>query len=205
MPRVRIRLGSLLQWADFRAKDEIVAAWTLMESRLKDFVYVWNDPFREQEPTEISVSIDATCVKSFLSSLRDDDESKSRFIQMLERDSDGETVLYLDVSFSHAHVSRRPDIGLGLFLQDVFLALNIAIPGSCCFHGASVDSSDADIDVLPTPAAERFHAVRFLCEEWRWPILGTVTPVQVWDWLELIGFRACYIADSPTQRAVMAL
>lgn len=206
MSTIRIYIGSIRHWAEFCRKEQ-VQAWCSMEALMKELAYPWQDPFREGAPTELVVSLDATCIKDFITLVCENEQSKFPIFEASERENKTETPLYMDMIYSQSQTSPRPDFGIGLLLQDMFLCMNIAHPGSCCLFGAFAKGDDYEFELIPTPDGERFYAAQLLCDKWQWPNLEAVSPspIQVWEWLGLIDFRANYFAESSAQRALMAL
>lgn len=100
---------------------------------------------------------------------------------------------------------RMPMQLLGRFLQQIFLAMNLSVPGSANFY-ASRYTEQADNDYPPPDLSSSIleGAYAKACER-GWPCFRPVTVRQSWNWLQEAMSYDLDVARAPVDRALFAV
>ncbi|MBD2097752.1 hypothetical protein H6F90_22015 [Trichocoleus sp. FACHB-591] len=132
--------------------------------------------------------------------------------EYVRRKEAGLTRESLEIELSVCNSDNRfTDLGYVVnVLYQIFLAMNLAVPGSCDFYSAAVSpiSSDGNgprKEELLLLAGSVFEGAAELGEKWNWPILQDLPIQKVLDWIQQIGLPESHFAHSTTERAICGL
>ncbi|MCI5222614.1 MAG: hypothetical protein D3924_08080 [Candidatus Electrothrix sp. AR4] len=93
---------------------------------------------------------------------------------------------------------------INMFLQQFFVAVNIAMPGALnlWYDGVSVESEK---EVLPVYFSDLFNSARYQADERKWPPLKQLPFGVVWSWLHDKYWYRLNVANEPWQKASFAI
>lgn len=101
------------------------------------------------------------------------------------------------------------------FLQNLYLAMNLSVPGSCNLHRASFQArptartrriySRGEQDVWLDLTAEDLESAWHSALKHGWPRLERIDLVKTWEWLERVGALAVDVAREPWERALFTI
>ncbi|MGZ5445148.1 MAG: hypothetical protein ACXW5U_28630 [Thermoanaerobaculia bacterium] len=159
----------------------------------------------EEGPCSVDVSADATDVLAWITLAaaveHGSRRAKTNFSNRLkERESVGRHPMTSDLSVALSWpngAKLRPEHAVAAFLQKLFLAMNIACPGSC-----SIGSSTAFPDgpyVDPVENAVTYATTR------NWPLLRRLPVADVWHWLNANAFDQVVVATDPLHKALLTM
>lgn len=105
-------------------------------------------------------------------------------------------------------IGKGPDLKLyavGKFLQQLFLGLNLAVPGSLTLYAAQYPDIT---DPVPEPPQHSADILEFACNhalERGWPPVGCLSFPTVWKWLSDRLPCELDLAEAPHQKALFTL
>lgn len=104
---------------------------------------------------------------------------------------------------------QRNSIGyLTNLLHQIFLALNLASPGSCDFYLVKIvplgDHQDLKESIIQLSSGILEGSV-LLRDEFNWPSLEVIEVEKVWGWIRTLNLSEIQFARSNTERAIFAL
>lgn len=114
--------------------------------------------------------------------------------------------LPLTVSCDDTTLDHGAAFALGsVFQQQLFLALNLALPGACQMLGVSFRGEAAHLFEAQAFDSKLFSDARMSAQQQNWPTLATLPFAQVWQWLEHCGFSRADIAISDLNKVLLNL
>lgn len=110
----------------------------------------------------------------------------------------------LHVGSAAASGDAPPQV-VGGFLQQLFLAMNLACPGACNLALADLDGAD-DSDLLALDYSGPVFENAFLqARDAAWPLLAQLPFETAWDWLSEVGLEGVAVAKDPLHKALFTL
>lgn len=213
----RVRFNSLLRtFTKFRGDIE---AWDTLIDNVKSFSF-------QSSHTSINVLIDWKDAKEFIAERKshyfDSEEIKTKadFDEMMEKMNEYirrkevgliRESLEIELSVYNSDNDRFTDLGYVInVLYQIFLAMNLAVPGSCDFYSAAVsplssDGNDPRKEELLLLTGSVFEGAAELGEKWNWPILQDLPIQKVLGWIQQIGLPESHFAHFTTERAIYGL
>jgi hypothetical protein len=101
------------------------------------------------------------------------------------------------------------------FLYQVFLAVNLSLPGACDFQGALIYPKTPDTET-PQKFSSHFPYQIDLCTtifeygfdssvEMKWPLISVIPLTNVWSWLQKVDHLTSSNAETSVQKSLYAL
>jgi hypothetical protein len=153
-----------------------------------------------------AVSIDATHVIQHLAQgpewLRLDDEQALGVIEHQLQRGEHPLCTYLDLV---DHSGSAPLRVLSRALQQVFLGMTLAHPGSCNLLFSRYVGIDDDTWPAPSLSGGRLESAVLHAKETGWPDIATLPFAQVWEWLAKTDVLNTTVATDPVHKALFAL
>lgn len=118
----------------------------------------------------------------------------------------GPVMIEATVEFEDNPSNLGPSYACGFLLQDLFLVLNLAMPGSCDFHLAEFKFRQADYPhELDHLSNYHFDVAQLFGLNGKWPVLSKLDLKLVFDWLEAIGDTSTLTAKNANKKIAYAL
>ncbi len=92
-----------------------------------------------------------------------------------------------------------------VFVQHLFLLMNLSYPGSCRFLKADFSDRPDMRYKAPSLNGVPFKNAQRGAVEFGWPVLRVLPVAQTWHWLELVKISQMDVAFSPSPLAVFSL
>ena len=106
---------------------------------------------------------------------------------------------------SAAASGNAPPQVVGGFLQQLFLAMNLACPGACNLALSHLDGAD-DSDFLELDySGEVFESAFLDARDAKWPLLARLPFETAWEWLSDVGMAGVAVAKVPLHKALFTL
>lgn len=203
---VEFQVAQVIPNAGHQESDWIIATWNDLQKVVTDVAFRVEDPYRA-ELDDFRVSLDAMPVLQRLITARRERDSFAQYLQAahaahLETDA----TLTLTLTSQDAALERYTLYhGVGVFIQQVMLALNIALPGSCHLVGTRFVGADAALIEAP-----EFHSAMFT-NGWLsafdadWPQLKPLPIEQVWRWLDACATSEADTALKPVNKVLFGV
>ncbi len=176
------------------------------------------DVFRNREHLGHWVSVDATDTLQLLDCVADLEKGcekpfearlKSRVSQ--KHYPAGSRIVLTFCCTDPAQLSNE---AIERFLQNLYLAMNLSVPGSCNLYRSSFQArrgaersiwSRAESEVWLDLSAEELQFAYQSSLKHGWPPFERVELARVWEWLERNGALALDVAREPWQRALFTI
>jgi len=100
---------------------------------------------------------------------------------------------------------RLPAQLLGRFLQQLFLAMNLAVPGSANFFASRYAEDTGNEYPPPNLSADILEGAYTKAKERGWPLLVPLAVGDVWNWLHDAMSYDLDVAREPADKALFAL
>lgn len=114
--------------------------------------------------------------------------------------------LPLTVSCDDTSLDHGAAFALGsVFQQQLFLALNLTLPGACQMLGVSFRGEAAHLFEAQAYDSKLFYDARMSAQQQNWPTLSILTFTQVWQWLNHSGFSRTDVAISDLSKVLLNL
>lgn len=114
--------------------------------------------------------------------------------------------LPLTVSCGDTRLEHGDAFALGyLFAQQLYLTLNLALPGSCQMLGVSFRGEASHLYEAPSLDSKVFYDTRMSAQQQNWPTLTTLSVAQVWNWLTQTGLSRSDVAISSINKVLFHL
>jgi len=182
----------------------ILALWEEVQSYFSDFHYpqpVW------EEFEDARISLDA---RDTIEEIRTGWIALEEYQHRIFRSWDLGYHSYIDLSFQGIPTSVPEHQVLSFsarFLQELFLTMNLAVPGSCTLYRASF--LNTTIDYAPTVdlTAYLLEDAVVLSREWKWPPITALPFETVWRWVQRKphSMHTTDIASTSVQKSFFAL
>lgn len=119
--------------------------------------------------------------------------------------------LEIELSIYSSSTDEFRDIGYVVnILYQIFLAMNLAIPGSCDFYSVDVypvssELDDADKKERLWLSGSIFESATEFQKDFGWQILQNIPILKVLQWIQRIGVSESHFASSTTERAIYGM
>lgn len=92
-----------------------------------------------------------------------------------------------------------------VFQQQLYLTLNLALPGACQMLGVSFRGEEAHLYEAQSFDSKVFYDARMSSHQQNWPTLASLSIEQVWHWLGQTGLSRTDIALSAINKVLFTL
>lgn len=196
-----------------------IAAWSELVDTVHQFTF-------NSSHEAIVVSVDWKDTKKFIAeSLHysfDSDKVKTKedFEAMLERFNEYrrlksiglvEPGLEIEISIYNS-LDEYSNFGyVTNVLYQIFLAMNLSVPGSCDFYSAVIYPKPSSNEDTPSKevrlwlAGSMIEGVAELGEQLRWVKIHDISVEKTLSWMRRIGFSESHFARSNTERAILGM
>lgn len=188
------------------------------------YLALWKDFFNNFK--NYKVDVDQVCIKC-ISEIEVTDLSLLSFYKQLSSDDEGtlprcwidikikrktEVIEYPDSESSYKFVSsqldvikRIPRFTLQAFLEDLFLAFNLCVPGSLHLTNVEVREENNSKKIELNLFGDRFELVWDKAHKDEWPFLQILEFSQTWQWMGKVNYKGTPVARKPIHKALLTL
>ncbi|WP_020410117.1 hypothetical protein [Hahella ganghwensis] len=186
---ITIEIHNAIPNGGIDATGKIISLWQLVDGYFTDRKFVVEDPYRGQLG-EYRISLDAKALINLMQTARDNNESFDIYRQMHAADSSVAINSELHMTVEALNSRTEPYSmyhAASVFIQQLLLGMNLALPGSCQFldtrfagpHAHRFEAQDFD--------SKAFSDAMLSATEHGWPKLHELSFETVWGWFERAG------------------
>ncbi len=171
------------------ATAKIISMWQLVEGFFTARNFVVEDPYRGQLG-EYRISLDAGPLINLMQMAQKTNESFDIYRQMHATDSSIAINSELHITVEALNARTEPYSvyhAASVFIQQLLLAMNLSLPGSCQFLGTRFTGSQAHRFEAQDFDSKAFYDAWLSASEHGWPKLQELEFEKVWQWFEKAG------------------
>lgn len=209
---IRLYINSTPHIEEYEKWDELIDIWkqlgTLFNKYKDTFQFKNYDKVFNYEMTiETSFIIDDLIRDKAeydeLNAIQDNDfEKRSKIRNRYKREN--EPFLYIDIIYNEEDGFLNHYIEE--FFEDLFLAMNIAFPGSLDLYNTYYKLSGRDENIkIFSYSSFFFEGCWSTFREWNWPNIKIIEIEKVWKWIKDIGLVNKVIGKTPIQRSLISI
>ncbi len=182
---VTLNIGDVIPNAGDNESSWIISAWEGADKYIKDIQFKVEDPY-QAKLVEYRVSLDASDLVKTLKNAQEVSGGFANYLQACKNEKNaarGKLVVTLETenggleAYSLYH-------SMTVFFQQLVLAMNIALPGSCQILNASYEGKGAASFEPPQIDSNIFTNGWLSAFDAEWPILKPLKFSDVWSWLD---------------------
>lgn len=182
---VILNIGDVIPNAGDNESNWIISAWEGADKYIKNVPFKVEDPY-QAKLVEYSVSLDASDLMNTLKNAHEASGGFANYLQACKKE-EGATRGKLIVSLQTENGSLEAYSlyhSVTVFVQQLVLAMNIALPGSCQILNASYEGEGAESFEPPQIDSSIFTNGWLSAFDADWPILKPLKFSDVWKWLD---------------------
>lgn len=185
----------------------IVALWQFIDGFFNARKFVVEDPCRDQLG-EYKVSVDASALIGLMQSAVSAAGSFDSCRQQHAADSQVQIGSRLDLTIEA--LDAKTDLysmynTASVFIQQLLLGMNLALPGSCQFLSTDFAGTHAHRFEAQDFDSKAFHDAHLSAIDHGWPSIRQLDFETVWNWFENAGTSERNTAISPINKVVIDL
>ncbi|PCJ47406.1 MAG: hypothetical protein COA99_00845 [Moraxellaceae bacterium] len=183
--KVTLNIGNVIPNAGDNESSWIVSAWEGADKHIKNILFKVEDPY-QAKLVEYSITLDASDLIATLKHAQETSGGFANYLQTCKQQKGstrGKLVVTLETenggleAYSLYH-------SVTVWVQQLVLAMNIALPGSCQILDASYEGEGAESFEPPQIASNIFTNGWLSAFDAEWPILKPLKFSDVWKWLD---------------------
>lgn len=201
--KLKVDIGNALPMFEIPLAP-VIDAWRVAEELFKDCDYL-----------ESSITLDVTDILEVLDILADYSQERADR-RSNHRASRGLSPFGSELTIIVRGPAAPPrfDQLIPRFLENLYLAMNLSVPGSCNLYRTSFKSTrnyERSVwrrrreTIRLDLAAQPFEGAALFAVERGWPTHQPIDLRRTWKWLNQTGLLALDVGESPWQRAVFTL
>lgn len=184
----------------------IITAWEGLQEHLQQVPFQVEDPYRA-ELDNFTVSVDASSVINLLKQAA---ESKGNFANYLQASIDQDLPIGAEIDLRMESDIENLETytlyhAVSVLMQQIMLAMNISLPGSCQFLETYFEGERAELFETPQFDSLRFTNGWLSAFDADWPVLKPLTFADVWQWLENQATSQTDTAIRPINKVLFGL
>lgn len=203
MNKIQIKIKNIIPTSDGADYEEIIKLWEMVGD------YFTAKPLEDTNSNEVKLSLDVSSVIEKLNNLKE--ENYEAYFVRIEKENKFQS---LEQYFEFAPLGavliicidgqvNNEDEFVNRFLDQLFIAMNLTICGSCNLFGYEIigEKQFPFLKTSRTLAADLFENAIFVNNNWKWPPLAENEYISTWNWLERQNIRNFSLAKTPVQKA----
>jgi hypothetical protein len=197
---IEVALSKPLQNTPAKLEQAIITAWEQADSLLSQTPFKVESLSNKKLDT-YSLSMDLQEVRGFLATAHAYDGGFTRYQQTLRQSATNikQPVIKIELTAEAAPENTIAYYhAAAVALQQLYLVMNIAVPGSCQFIDAKCLGDEALCFDPPSLDATPFMDAYLYSSNTQWPNLSHMEVAQVWHWLD-------QLKTSQTETAILAI
>jgi hypothetical protein len=201
---IRVGIGNPISGIEVDI-ERVTELWEIVQGYFHDFSLAGSPLSTDGAERVHRISLDATDTIEFLRLSSPKDENWEPFKDRITSSWKRGYMSYIDFAVPSVSSEDRPPLLLiSRFLQHVFLAMNLAIPGSCNFFRPIYVNFPDDSVKPPHLSADEIASAAIEAASWGWPKIGHMSFDQTWRWVTAeIG--EIDLATTPSEKAAFTL
>ena len=207
--KIRIGFRNITPCWDQTSFIPIIKLWQEIQQYFTNYplsLHSWDDkPNTEQ----YEISLDTSNVVRFLEVGEHCETNSEEFHSMIEEGRKRGFLYYLDITMRYSKDYNVQKLStyrmLGIFFQQLYLAMNLCVQGAGNFFNACYPNNPKPH--FPPPELSNHHLENAWIEahKWGWPKLVELSLPQTWDWLNKHVTYNLNIAKIAPQKAAFVL
>ncbi len=184
----------------------IVSAWQGLHKSLQKVPFQVEDPYRA-ELDEFTISVDASPVVDLLKSAAESSGGFASYLQLaVEKDLPigAEITMVFESDIENMEKYTRYHAA-AVLVQQIMLAMNICLPGSCQFLEVYFEGDQAELFDLPELDSTVFTNGWLSAFDADWPVLKPLKFSDVWEWLTAQATSETDTAIRPINKVLFGL
>jgi hypothetical protein len=114
-------------------------------------------------------------------------------------------VTYVDL-IVHTNIKDTEIIsGFAVFIENIFLAMNITMPGAMDLYRSKFEIIDEDVISEISLSGENLKYVFIIAKEWGWPKIGCLELTKTLEWIDSTEISTIIIAKKQVHKALFTL
>ena len=204
---IEVSIGQAVPNLTGTAATAAIAAWREAQQLLQQCPFSVEDPFSEQQDG-YSLSMDVSSVIAVLDKAAKTDGGFPKFRQQLREKPQADAVATIRITLAAKgtpHGELAYYHASAVALQQLYLCLNIAAPGSCQFVDTRFpDVATASFDPLNLESAP-FVDGYLNSVDAEWPVIKPLAVATVWNWLDAMNTSETDTAILSTNKVLFGL
>lgn len=186
-------------------EDSVIQVWAQAQEALQRATFKVEDPFGDKLDV-YQLTMDFSQVQAILAEAKQVGFSEYRQRVLRSGEPVNRAVIAIQLE-----VEQAPEQLLtfyhaaGVALQQLFLALNIAVPGSCQILQAQYMGSECSSFDPPALEASPFVNAYLSSVDTQWPTIKALGFQEVWQWFEKLEVSETEIALQPVTKVLFGL
>jgi hypothetical protein len=186
---------------------KVLDAWNALQKKLLTGVNLNVENASSGANEAYRISADITPLLNTLQEAATYQDGFLRFRQ-LQRSEKERAVLSIPFTLLAQHKCNKgyqAHHALTVLIQQIYLAMNLAAPGSAHFPLIRFNGKDSENFAIPALHASPFIHAYWCAHEDRWPPVSTLQLDSVWSWLETLSLSASNTAILSTSKVLFGL
>lgn len=202
---IEVSMGQPVPNVSSDAEDGVLNAWAQAQEWLKSVTFKVEDPFGDKLDI-YHLSMDLSQVQAVLAEAKQTGFSAYRQRMLKESSPFSRAVINVSLEVEHAPEQQLTFYhAAGVAIQQLFLALNIAVPGSCQILNARYLGDECNQFDPPLLDATPFVNAYLSSVDTQWPAINVLEFKKVWQWLEQLEVSESEIALRPMAKVLFGL
>lgn len=205
--RFCFNIDNIIPHADERSTQAVIGVWQEAAETLSSTTLNCVHP-SSGKYIDVTIKTDFSAILKRLQAAHTQSGSFDRYrrlhIQNGTTPVDAELALSLSVNGASLGNGDAFQIG-SVFQQQLYLALNLSLPGACQMLGVSFSGQEAHLYEAQSFDAKVFYDARMSAHQQKWPTLNNLSVSQVWNWLNQTGLSRSDIAISDINKVLINL
>ncbi len=202
--RCIVYLGNVIPHADSQASEKILGLWQSASELFMEFEFSCSLPGGGQNfKGSMQCKLDGV-VEQMTKAIK---ASGSFDAYRESRSQNPDIPVSAMIEFFISSSDQNLDIGevfhvASVCQQQLFLAMNLAMPGSCQLLGAEFQGEQSHLYEAQSFDAKPFYNARMSAQEKAWPNVSSPTLDACWEWMTQQGFSQSDIAIKDINKAL---
>ena len=168
--------------------SNIIAAWEQADAMLNGVVFKAENPFDDKLEV-YRLSMDLSPVVEVLRRAAEHEGGYTKYRQLMREGTASINNTMITIELVPEAASKRTVAyyhAAAVALQQLYLALNISVPGSCQIVDAKYFGSECSSFDPPSLEATPFIDAYLYSVDAQWPVVGHLDVPEVWGWLNVL-------------------
>lgn len=200
-----IHVDNIIPHADKQASQEVFSTWKAASLFFKDLAYECASA-NGSKILNTKISFDLSGAVDMLESAIERAGSFDAYREMHAENSDNEVgaILAINIGLVDGEKLSTEDAYYiaSTFQQQLFLTMNLALPGSCKLIGTRFVGHNAHLYEAQSFDSKLFYDVRMCSHQQAWPAIQKLDIESIWLWLNAQGFSRSDIAISSINKVL---
>lgn len=200
----RLNVDNIIPHADPQSSQKVVATWKSASQLFNDFKYECIKPSSGNLITQ-QISLDMSDVLNVLENAI----TQSGSLDSCRKHHIENRKTRVNASLAFTLKSEDEAIQIGdayqiasTFLQQLYLAMNLAYPGSCQLLGVEFEGENSHLYEAQSFDSKLFYDARMSAHQQGWPNLQTLELPTTWNWISKQNFSHSDIAISDCNKVL---